>query len=187
MKRSSGLVALLLPPLLLSLLSLLSQRRNKLVTATNRRLLDPVPENVLEDNRVFTGCGVAERENREQKRWIRVHVDTLLTYLQHCKIVSLYHCIITTLQYCNSVTVYRCNDRLTHVVHRQWNRCRAMPKQGPLFLNSRSHQFRGISQITASLILFDFCCFRVVFRTTIVVVVTERESNKETWFGCEYD
>jgi hypothetical protein len=68
MKRSSGLVALLLPPpLLLLLLSLLSQRRNKLVTATNRRLLDPVPENVLEDNRVFTGCGVAERaENREQ-------------------------------------------------------------------------------------------------------------------------
>jgi hypothetical protein len=62
MKRSSGLVALLLPPpLLLLLFSLLSQRRNKLVTATNRRLLDPVPENVLEDNRVFTGCGVAER------------------------------------------------------------------------------------------------------------------------------
>ena len=97
MKRSSGLVALLLPPpLLLLLVSLLSHRRNKLVTATNRRLLDPVPENVLEDNRVFTGCGVAERENREQKRWIRVHVDTLLTYLQHCKIVSLYHCNIAT-------------------------------------------------------------------------------------------
>jgi hypothetical protein len=70
MKRSSGLVALLLPPplllLLLLLFSLLSQRRNKLVTATNRRLLDPVPENVLEDNRVFTGCGVAEREQRTE-------------------------------------------------------------------------------------------------------------------------
>ena len=30
-----------------------------------------------------------------------------------------------------------------------------MPKQGPLFLGSRCHQFRGISQITASLFLFN--------------------------------